>query len=115
MRRDDRAGGALVGGPYWVAAGLLAWAEAHWQEIDGIGLSEGVDYAAIFHRSPSRFLSALYVLSVRGMDETEREQYDFKLSVPPAWENVAEPSAEELEADGSAFLAAAASFPGRQG
>lgn len=105
----------MVGKPYWVAAGLLAWAEINWEAIDGQSLLEGVDLARVYRESPSRFLSAIYALSTRGLDEVKRAEYDYKLNLPPPWENAAEPRAEELEADGAAFLAAAASFPGRQG
>lgn len=106
----------MVNGPYWVAARLLAWAEVNWREIDGSSLLEGgIDLASLYQESPSRFLSAIYVLSIRGLDEQKRAEFDFKLNQPPVWENAAEPRPEELEADGAAFLAAAASFPGRRG
>jgi hypothetical protein len=98
----------VVGKPYWVAARLWHWAVTNWRELDGIHSTQGVDLARLCVESPSRFLSAIYVIWMAGRTEQERAQADFELDQPPAWEVDAEPSPELLAADAAAFMAAAA-------
>jgi hypothetical protein len=105
----------VVGKPYWVALRLFEIAAAHWREIDGSAILDGVDLQEVLHESPSRFLNAIYVLAIRGLDDTKRAQFDFELNEPPPWELDTEPSAEILADDAAAWAAAAASFQALKG
>lgn len=104
----------MVGKPYWVTARLFEFAASQWRTIDGTSLVEGVDLLAVLRESPSRFLSAIWILWMRtGKDEAERGRIDFQIKSPPTWEK--KPRAAEQQKNASDFMAAMGSLQSIQG
>lgn len=102
---------AGYGRPWWSACRLAAAALSRWDEVDGRLALRGVDLLGLIGREPSRAVNVVYALLIEHADERRRREIDGELERPPPG---ADPAASwSADAEGSAFMAAMATAPGR--
>lgn len=106
---------AATGRIWWQAAHLYGVCESSlWPELNGKLIMAGQDAVELAKHRPSALLDGIYALLVEGLDSKQRDSLDQRLRMPPVGAAAAAPL-WDAEDEGSAFMAAMASRPGRKG